>query len=194
MRRRQGCLLRLATSLWPVVATCAIPPSGFCREVEHVQPVDWTRYAAVTGVRSNDTFGQTLATVLQNEARYELKWVAAEQTLVTNLPGWEGVECYAPRFDAYNYECAVRPLAGFAYGMAAMLKTGIYSPAVGGLSCAEALHRTELAIRGVAFTHIVNTPSDSAATAGDRERLPVLGGGLLVRASRPSAPGGCGTT
>ena len=122
--------------------------------------MDWTRYATPTGVRSNDTLGQTLITVLQNEARYELKWLGAEQKLVNNLPGWEGVECYAPRFDAYNYECAVRPLTGFAYGMAALLKTGVYSPASGGLSRAEALHRTELAIRGVAFTHIVNTPSD----------------------------------
>jgi hypothetical protein len=119
-------LLRLTPNLWLTVVTCALPPSGFCRQFEHVQPVDWTRYAAVTGVRPNDTFGQTLTAVLQNEARYELKWVEAEQKRVTNLHGWEGVECYAPRFDAYNYECAVRPLTGFAYGMAAMLKTGIY--------------------------------------------------------------------
>ncbi len=69
----------------------ALPPGGFCRQVEQVQPVDWTRYAAATGVRSNDTFGQTLTAALQNEVRYELRWVAAEQKLVTNLPGWEGV-------------------------------------------------------------------------------------------------------
>jgi hypothetical protein len=163
MRRRKSCLLRITTSFWLAVVACAVQPSGLCRQIEHVQPVDWMRYAAVTGVRSNDTFGKALTTVLQNEARYELKWVAAEQTLVTNLPEWEGMECYAPRFDAYNYECAVRPLTGFAYGMAALLKTGIYSPAASGLSRAEALHRTELAIRGVAFTHIVNTPSDFAA-------------------------------
>ena len=160
MRRRQSWLRWTATSLWLAVVASAFPPGGFGRQMEQVQPVDWARFAAATGVRSNDTFGQTLTSVLQNEARYELRWVAAEQTLVTNLPGWEGLECYPPRFDAYNYECAVRPLTGFAYGMAALLKTGIYSPAAGGLSRADALHRTELAIRGVAFTHIVNTPSD----------------------------------
>ena len=112
------------------------------------------------GVRSNDAFGQMLTVLLQNEARYELRWVTADQTLVTNSPGWEGMEWYGPRFDAFNYECAVRPLTGFAYGMAALLKTGIYSPSVGGLSRADAIRRTELAIRGVAFTHIANTPSD----------------------------------
>jgi len=84
MRRRQSWLLRIATSLWLAVLPCAIPPGGFCRQIEQVQQVDWTQYAAVTGVRSNDTFGQTLTTVLQNEARHELKWVAAEQTLVTS--------------------------------------------------------------------------------------------------------------
>jgi hypothetical protein len=71
--------------------TCALLLSGFCRQIEHVQPVDWRRYAVVSGVRPNDTFGQTLTAFLQNEARYELKWVAADQNLVTNMPGWEGV-------------------------------------------------------------------------------------------------------
>jgi hypothetical protein len=160
MRRRQSCLLRVATSLWLAVVTWTLPHGGYCRQIEHVRPVDWTRYAAMMGVRSNDAFGQTLATILQNEARYELRWVGAEQRLTNNLLGWDGVECFLPRFDAYNYECAVRPLTGFAYGMAAMLKTGIYSPGAGGLSRDEAMHRTELAIRGAAFTHIVNTPSD----------------------------------
>ena len=97
MRRQQSCPLRLTTSLWLAAVACAIPPGGFCRRVEQVRPVDWTRYTALMGVRSNDTFGQTIVTVLQNEARYELRWVEAEQTLVTNLPGWEGMECYALR-------------------------------------------------------------------------------------------------
>jgi hypothetical protein len=147
-------------SRWVAVFVCALPLEAFCQQMEEVKPVDWRRYGAMMGVRSNDAFGQTLVAVLQNEARYEFRWAAAEQTLATNLPGWEGLECYAPRFDAYNYECAVRPMTGFAYGMAAMLKTGIYSPTTGGLSRAEALRRTELAIRGAAFTHIINTPSD----------------------------------
>ena len=95
MRRRQSCQPRIVTALWLAVVACALPPKAICRQIEHGRPVDWTRYAAAMGVRSNDTFGQTLTTVLQNEARYELRWVEAE-----------------------------------------------------------------LAIRGVAFTHIVNTPSN----------------------------------
>ncbi len=138
----------MAISLCAVLLICALPLQGFCRQTEKVQCVDWPRYSAMMGIRSNDSFGQTLATVLQNEARYQLRWVATQQSLVTNVPGWEGLACYAPRFDAYNYECAVRPMTGFAYGMAALLKTGIYSDVGARLSRTDALHRTELAIRG----------------------------------------------
>src|SRR5664280_3624726 len=97
MRRGQSRWLRIARKLWLGVVLWALPPSSFCRQIEQVRPVEWTRYAALMGVRSNDTFGQTIVTVLQNEARYELRWVEAEQTLVTKLPGWEGMECYALR-------------------------------------------------------------------------------------------------
>ena len=96
MRRRQGCLLRVAMNLWLGVVAWALPLGGYCRQIEQVQPVDWGRYAAVTGVKSNDTFGQALTTVLQNEARYELKWVVAEQTLVTNLPAGKGWSAMLP--------------------------------------------------------------------------------------------------
>jgi hypothetical protein len=126
-------------------------------QIEYVQPVDWTRYAANMGVRPGDAFGQTLATVLQNESRYELNWVNSDQQIANNLPGWEGVEYYCPKFSTYGYEQAVRPLASFAYAMAAMLKTGIYSPHVAGLSNADAIHRVELAIRGAALTSVANT-------------------------------------
>ena len=102
MRVRQS--LRIATDLWLAIMACAFVPACFCQDIEQVQPVEWSRLGAAMGVSSNDTFGQTLAIVLQNEARYELKWVGTEQSLISNLPRWEGVECYAPRFDAYNYE------------------------------------------------------------------------------------------
>ena len=65
MRRRQSSLLLIAMSLWLAIAVCAFPPNGFCRQIEQIQSVDWARYAAVMGVRSNDAFGQTLTTVLQ---------------------------------------------------------------------------------------------------------------------------------
>ena len=122
-----------------------------------VVPVDWPSYAKQMGVQRDDAFGQALTKVLQNEARYELQWVAADHDIVKNIRGWEGVECYYPKFSSFGYEQAVRPLAGFAYGMAALLKTGIYSPSVAGQSQTEAIHRVELAIRGAALTNVANT-------------------------------------
>ena len=157
---RRHSLLAMAKNCCLAIAASAVSlPTASYGQTPFVQPVDWTRFADKMGVRAGDTFGQTLVTVLQNEARYELNWVNTDQQVVNNLPGWNGVDCYYPRFSDYGYESAVRPLTGFAYSMAAMLKTDIYSSSVGALSNADALHRVELAIRGAVFTHVANTPS-----------------------------------
>jgi len=63
--------------------------------------VNWQNYADKLGARPGDSFGQTLASILQQEARYELKWVHADHQVVRDLPGWQGVECCYPKFRAY---------------------------------------------------------------------------------------------
>ncbi len=135
-----------------------VPMDAFC-QTEYVRPVVWRNYKDNLGVRPGDSFGRTLASILQREARYELRWVHADHQIVRDLPGWQGVECYYPKFHTYGYEQAVRPLGSFAYSMAGILKTGIYSPEVAGLSTAEAIRRVELAVRGAALTNVVNAPT-----------------------------------
>lgn len=164
--RLHSLLAMMKNCCLAIAAFAVCLPAASYGQTQFVQPVDWTRFAGKTGVQSGDVFGQTLATVLRNEARYELNWVHADQQVVNNLPGWNGVDCYYPEFGTYGYEQAVRPLTGFAYSMAGMLKTGIYSPSVGGLSNADALHRVELAIRGVAFTNNANMASGHRWGAG----------------------------
>lgn len=128
-------------------------------QVQHVRAVDWSKYAGMTGIRPGDHFGQTLADVLQNESRYMYSWVDSQHSVEAELVPWNGIPCYYPRFADYGYERSVRPLAHIAYSTAAMIRTDIYSPEVGELSATDAFHRTELAIRGVAFTHRVNKSS-----------------------------------
>ena len=124
----------------------------------------WSRLTFPTKVRSHDEttavpFGcGNEVSLVDNRARR----FPCSGGVVEDLPGWDEVECYAPRFGEFGgqtYEQAVRPLAGFAYAMAAMLKTGIYDPSVTELTTADAMHRVELAIRGVAFTNVANAPT-----------------------------------
>ena len=179
MRHMRSRYTRIRKPLWGAILLVAffVPMDAFC-QTEYVRPVDWQNYADKLGARPGDSLGQTLASILQQEARYELKWVHADHQIVRDLPGWQGVECYYPKFHAYGYEQAVRPLGSFAYSMAGILKTGIYSPELAGLSTAEAIRRVELAVRGAALTNVANAP------AGERwgQGLPaaqIVGGGLL---------------
>ena len=104
-------------------------------QTQYVKPVDWTKYAGKTGVQAGDTFGQTLTTVIQNEAvRTELAQYPAG---LQHVQGWEGSSCYYPQFSpSYSVIEAVRPLASIAYATAVQIKTGIYSPSVAGVSAA----------------------------------------------------------
>lgn len=124
----------------------------------HVHPVNWSRYDGEFGVKPGDTFGQSLVNVLQNESRYELNSIHAEYPIATDGFGYPGLNYYYAfsKFGNYGYEQSLRPLSGFAYGTAALIATETYSPTVAGISRAQALQRTEMAIRGVAFAHRAN--------------------------------------
>ena len=126
--------------------------------VNYVQPINWSKYNGMFGVRSYDTFGQGLVNVLQNESRYELTSIPAQYPVATDGNGYPGDEYYYAftNYSTYGYEQSLRPLSGFAYGTAALIATGTYSPSVGGMSESAALHEVELAIRGVAFAHRAN--------------------------------------
>jgi hypothetical protein len=126
-------------------------------QYQNVQPVDWSKYAGMTGIQSGDAFGQNVNAILQNEARYLYNWVDSAYTLqgfsyFNNVPGY---------FKALTGESNIRPLAHFAWGNAVMLKTGTYNATVTGLSESDALLQTEYAIRGVAMTYCANRSDGS---------------------------------
>jgi hypothetical protein len=157
MRRWHYLTLAAKALLCVVVSGIGLVPAEGYGQEQYVRPIDWTRYAGKTGVRQGDSFGQTLTTVLQNTSRYELNWLHNNHAIRSDVAGWEGVECYWPDFNSPSvYIEAERPLGAIVYSTAVQIKTGIYSPTVAGLSVAEAIRRTERAIRGVAFTNVVN--------------------------------------
>ena len=93
-----------------------------------------------------------------------MNWINT-QPVSTNIQGWAGSSCYYPVFSpSYTIIEAVRPLACIAYGTAAQLQTGIYSPSVaGGVSTADAIQQAEMAIRGVAFSCAVNVANPTTS-------------------------------
>jgi len=159
----ESCRARPPALAW--LAVCAIALAAGVVDaqspVDYVQSIDWSRYNGSFGVRPDDTFGQSLVGMLQNQSRYELGWVN-EYAVLANAPGFVGTPYYYAYTDfaTYGYEGSIRPLAGFAYGTAVLLATGTYSESIAGVSAAQALDQTELAIRGVAFAHRANKLSD----------------------------------
>ena len=132
--------------------------SSLGREVRiaEVVPIDCSRFAAAQGVDPQDKIGIGLAGIIQHQLRYLLEWIAANHETKSDLPEWRGIPCYYPAF-SYGWEQAVRPLAHISWGLAVAVKTGIYSTEITGISQTQAMVRLELAIRGAAFTHRVNT-------------------------------------
>ncbi len=107
----------------------------------------------MTGVQKGDEFGQNLSRITQNQFRFLSAWIKSAYPVITN-PAFKDV----PAFQAEGREAGVRPLAHFALGNAVLIKTGLFDPAVTGMSENDAIQLSELAIRGVAFTHRANNP------------------------------------
>lgn len=109
------------------------------------------------GAEDGDAFGKSLAIVLQNQSRFLFGWIKSQYPIKEDS---SGARAY---IFSSGTEGKVRPLAHFAWGNAVLLKTGVYDPAVTGLSPEDALDRTKLAIRGVAMTHRVNNSNSKTA-------------------------------
>ena len=157
--------LLLAAKCALVVCVILFVPCFACGQIQpadYVQPVNWTRYDGMFGIKPGDKFGQGLVGMLQNESRYELNWIATQYSVANDAVGFAGIPHYNvdTHFAVYGYEGSIRPLASFAYGTAVLIATDVYSESVaGGVTSVEALHQTELAIRGVAFAHRANKPA-----------------------------------
>lgn len=127
--------------------------------VDFVQPINWSKYKGMFGVQPDDTFGERLVRLLQNESRYEIRWVKSQYPVQTKAPKFLGTPYYDPCGDSNSarHGKSIRALASFAYGTAVLLATDVYSDkTAGGVTADEALNQAELAIRGVAFAHRAN--------------------------------------
>jgi hypothetical protein len=144
---RASLMLACALSCGPSVANA---------QVEHVRPVDWSRFGRAAPFQHGDEFGQKLARLLQLQSRYVLAEIDRDYKAYEDLPAFPGVEYYYPFERGGSTEHGVRPLGDLALGIAVMLKTGIFSPATAKVDEAEAVRRVELAIRGIAFTNRSN--------------------------------------
>ena len=126
-------------------------------QVPDVRPIDWSKIANGPAIQPGDEFGRKLVQLMQLHSRYVLAEIDRDYKSFKDLPEFPDVEYYYPfgRRDA-STEHSIRPLGDLAYGVAVMLKTGTYSAEVAKVDVAESLRRTELAIRGIAFTHRAN--------------------------------------
>jgi hypothetical protein len=145
-------------------AACAVLTASFvcasavaADRTHLVRPIDWTKYTEIRGVKDGDAFGKKISESLQRESSYLNSWIATEYPLHTNAVG---LKYYDPPTAKMGYEGAVRPLAQFAWSKAVMIQTGIY-PAKG-KALQDAIADTELAIRGVAFSHVSQVPGDKS--------------------------------
>lgn len=145
------------TLLWTTLLLGApLACGGAPDSIGLVREIDWSRFKGTLGVKEGDTFGTSVVDALRQSLTYLEPWIAREYPIVEAK---DGQEYYAPPFakrikesEAMGHEGAVRPLALFAWSKAAMIKTGVY-PATG-KELEAAVHDTELAIRGVALTHL----------------------------------------
>ena len=155
-------ILKLGLAATACIAALCIGSPAFA-QVQYVEPVNWSRFAGMNGVQPGDAFGSQLTGVLQNETKFLFGWMDAQHSneavdntwvssssIVLN-PATE-MRCYYPVWSGGS-ESAIRTMAHFTWGTSAMLKTGVYSPSVAGVSESDAYQRTEMAIRGIVFTH-----------------------------------------
>jgi hypothetical protein len=161
--------MRHTRILLPLILLAPVTAYG---QTQYVRPIDWARFSHATA--PTDAFGQTMTTILQNEARYELNWVNT-QPISGDISGWQGISVYYPQFSpSYSIIEAERPLASVAYGMAVQVKTGIFDPNVAGVSAEEAIHRAEMAIRGVAFSNVINVANPTSSNCWGRGAVSAL--------------------
>jgi hypothetical protein len=136
-----------------IIAVISLQAAAECGAQTHlVRPVDWSKYEAIKGVKADDEFGKLASVVLNNQSRYLFRWIESQYPLEKQSAGREELPFYSPDLEN-TYEGRVRPLAQFAWGNAVLVRTGIFDPVAAGITEAEALRRTEWAIRGVALTH-----------------------------------------
>lgn len=115
---------------------------GAAADPTAVRGVAWERF---DGQVNSDADLEAGGRVLLNAARYGLAW--AEETFD------EDTDRSLYRIPNENQEHHIRPPASAAWGLAVVLKTGLFDEARVGVSREEALDRTVKLVKGVATVH-----------------------------------------
>lgn len=139
-----GVLMSLATPVWADDLPAALPEST------QVQPIDWQRFR---GPVTTDARYEACVQLVRNCSKYNVAWISG--TFELNSEG-----------DAYlltgNSEHDVRPACSVIYGMATLLKTGLYDAVLTGVDTNAAKQETIRLLRGVVRAHCANSDDDSA--------------------------------
>src|ERR1019366_4840221 len=120
-------------------------PQRFFRLLSLTQPIDWSAFTA--GLPS-DPNSQRVAAILRNACKYALttwwtnKYAAQDAAYYLDLGGTDETHIRSPAMEAY--------------GLAVALQTGIYDPALTGVSVADARNRTLKMVRSLGYRHLVN--------------------------------------
>src|ERR1035441_7693025 len=130
--------------------TVTLPNLGsqrFFRLLSLTQPIDWPGFAAGP---PSDTNAQSVIAILRNACKYAMttwwtnKYATQDATYYLDLGGTDETHIRSPAMEAY--------------GLAVALQTGIYDPALSGVSVADARGRTLKLLRSLGYRHLINQP------------------------------------
>lgn len=114
-----------------------------------VQPINWTKFKAKM---PNDQLSNTVKSCLLNANKFALTaWYHDVKKYQIDSTGYLDLKSKS-KVNEYRY----RFPAGMSFGIAISIRTGIYDPAVTGVSLQEAKDKAMLMARSVAYDHKVN--------------------------------------
>jgi len=129
----------IAAVFWSVVQD-ALPRGN---ADDFVVPVNWARFKPCGELTAGNPDLADCGAALLNNARYNLGWMPAALTRITNNQGTSG----RPAHDL------VRPACSACYTLAVVLKTGLFDEKVAGCARAEAISRNIQLLAATAKTY-----------------------------------------
>ncbi len=112
---------------------------------EDVVPIDWKRFQSYESISPKGRDLTDCAKVLLNNARYNLAWAPKTAAKIERGEGVSG--------GAGGAHDTIRPACSAAFGLAVVLKTGLFDEKAVGCSREEATARTIRLIKAAAKTH-----------------------------------------
>lgn len=120
------------------------------RSLQHIQALDWK---SMNKTVPKDSVILLVKSILLNANKYAITtWFYNDRNYKADSSGYLDLQSVSPD-NEYRY----RLPAGMAFALAISLKTGVYDPAVTGVSKQEAQLKTIQLISSVAYDHVANS-------------------------------------